>query len=351
MENAQAKFGKSFEPIAQWWTKQQVLALNFFSSGLDGWAMLGEAMSDTGKEAGAFERKTLALAVAQDNAKRAGRGLNAEARDLNDNLGDVEAQTSDTSRKLDTMWRNLDHAEASARGLDGALDDLNEALFGTDIRAGELASAKKDLAELKKAGPDSKSAEDVAIYNGKLAELRQRIFDIESQQAQAAGKEAYLDFLLEQRRAIEDVNDELAIYLDKLILAAQLEGLAAIGSAGGRRASQPAPPAINAPTVIEDPELRDDGSILLPGEGRAHGGPVTGGTPYIVGEEGPELFVPQTSGTIVPNGSTFGRSSGGGMTFVYAPTYSTASPAEAQRFASAVGPDIIRWARSAGVAV
>lgn len=36
-------------------------------------------------------------------------------------------------------------------------------------------------------------------------------------------------------------------------------------------------------------------------EGRASGGPVIGGTPYIVGEVGPELFVPSVSGSIVPN--------------------------------------------------
>jgi hypothetical protein len=36
--------------------------------------------------------------------------------------------------------------------------------------------------------------------------------------------------------------------------------------------------------------------------GKAAGGPVSGGTPYIVGERGPELFVPQASGNIVPNG-------------------------------------------------
>jgi phage-related minor tail protein len=33
-------------------------------------------------------------------------------------------------------------------------------------------------------------------------------------------------------------------------------------------------------------------------EGRAAGGPVSPGTPYIVGERGPELFVPQTAGRI-----------------------------------------------------
>lgn len=36
-------------------------------------------------------------------------------------------------------------------------------------------------------------------------------------------------------------------------------------------------------------------------EGKAIGGPVSQGTPYIVGERGPELFVPNSSGSIVPN--------------------------------------------------
>ncbi len=37
-------------------------------------------------------------------------------------------------------------------------------------------------------------------------------------------------------------------------------------------------------------------------DGRAVGGPVSAGTPYIVGERGPELFVPSISGSIIPNG-------------------------------------------------
>lgn len=47
--------------------------------------------------------------------------------------------------------------------------------------------------------------------------------------------------------------------------------------------------------------------------GRASGGPVSRGTPYIVGERGPELFVPNSSGSIVPNNRM------GGMTI--APVY------------------------------
>lgn len=49
---------------------------------------------------------------------------------------------------------------------------------------------------------------------------------------------------------------------------------------------------------------------------RATGGPVSGGSPYVVGERGPELFVPAVSGSIVPNNAVgsfmSGRSNGNG---------------------------------------
>ena len=38
------------------------------------------------------------------------------------------------------------------------------------------------------------------------------------------------------------------------------------------------------------------------GGGRAAGGPVSAGNAYMVGERGPEYFVPAVSGTIVPSG-------------------------------------------------
>ena len=44
------------------------------------------------------------------------------------------------------------------------------------------------------------------------------------------------------------------------------------------------------------------------GGGKAAGGMVSGGTPYVVGEKGAELFVPQTSGTIIPNNRLGGGS-------------------------------------------
>ena len=44
---------------------------------------------------------------------------------------------------------------------------------------------------------------------------------------------------------------------------------------------------------------------------KAEGGPVSANSPYIVGEKGPEVFVPTTAGTIIPNSSMGGQSVGG----------------------------------------
>jgi hypothetical protein len=45
--------------------------------------------------------------------------------------------------------------------------------------------------------------------------------------------------------------------------------------------------------------------------GRAAGGPVTAGMPYVVGERGREVFVPNQSGRIIPNSA--GGSGGGAV--------------------------------------
>jgi hypothetical protein len=60
---------------------------------------------------------------------------------------------------------------------------------------------------------------------------------------------------------------------------------------------------------ITAPLAKGIGDALFAGF-RAEGGPVGAGSAYVVGEEGPELFVPRSSGSIVPNGAM--GSSGGG---------------------------------------
>jgi phage-related minor tail protein len=44
---------------------------------------------------------------------------------------------------------------------------------------------------------------------------------------------------------------------------------------------------------------------------RAAGGPVSAGRGYVVGEAGPEYFVPKSSGTIIPNNALAGMTGSG----------------------------------------
>jgi len=68
---------------------------------------------------------------------------------------------------------------------------------------------------------------------------------------------------------------------------------------------------------ITAPLAKGIGDALFAGF-RAEGGPVGAGGAYMVGEKGPELFVPSSSGSIVPNGA-MGSSGGsaGGVTVNY----------------------------------
>ena len=51
-------------------------------------------------------------------------------------------------------------------------------------------------------------------------------------------------------------------------------------------------------------------------QGRAAGGSVTGGQPYMVGERGPELIIPHGSGgTVIPNNRLSGMMGGGGINY------------------------------------
>ena len=50
---------------------------------------------------------------------------------------------------------------------------------------------------------------------------------------------------------------------------------------------------------------------------RANGGTVSGNSPYLIGERGPELFVPSASGTIIPTNNLASAMGGGGRTINY----------------------------------
>jgi hypothetical protein len=91
--------------------------------------------------------------------------------------------------------------------------------------------------------------------------------------------------------------------------------------------------------------------------GKAAGGPVTGNTPYMVGERGPELFVPGSSGKIVPNNAL---GSGGGSANIVVNVDASGSSVQGneqegrqlgQLIAAAIQQELIKQKRPGGLLV
>ena len=86
--------------------------------------------------------------------------------------------------------------------------------------------------------------------------------------------------------------------------------------------------------------------------GKAAGGPVTGGQTYVVGEKGPELFTPTSSGHITPNDEL------GGSTNIVVNVDASGSDVEGdqeggrelgERLAAAIQSELIKQQRPGGL--
>jgi hypothetical protein len=127
---------------------------------------------------------------------------------------------------------------------------------------------------------------------------------------QVAAEEEKINALMkEQNRLFDDAGQILATGFEDAILSGQKlsEVLRAIGQDLVRLVFS---------NMVTQPLAKGIGTFLS--GMRAEGGPVNAGGAYMVGEKGPELFVPSSSGSIVPNGA-MGSSGGsaGGVTVNY----------------------------------
>ena len=109
------------------------------------------------------------------------------------------------------------------------------------------------------------------------------------------------------RRALQAMMDDLAASMSRTAnIAMTVTGPG--GASATNETPAPGPSAINdflsggigAPSGLAGFDLGGINWSAL--QGFANGGPVMGGRPIVVGERGPELFVPGSNGSIIPNG-------------------------------------------------
>jgi polyhydroxyalkanoate synthesis regulator phasin len=287
----------------------------------------------------------------------------ARADDLGDSILDVGSKAMEASDRvadsLENVIENFDTAKSELERLgQGAAD----AIYDPMIAKGKLAIVESDIVKERAIANSTKR---------KLAEID----DLEAS-GKISAKEA------KKRRAeLKETARQSKVRLaelnkDRIGLIAELKAYGKLSSkeqtkfiqdllkkwraATGAQKAQIA--ALIAQMARLDEAVRQtyqDYQRLGGGEQggpsrRAGGGPVDAKMPYLVGEEGPELFVPKAAGNIIPTGQTSrmlsgggaGMTSGGGMTLqVTVNAAPGMTPGAAREIGEAFGPAIYKWMR------
>lgn len=241
------------------------------------------------------------LGVFGEDAMRAWAKYTKEAK----NAGD---ETDVLAGKQEELKRETDYAAEAARGEQKALEGLAKQLraqtdpvFGLLTAEDRLTEAQKKAAEAtKKHGANSKEAQTA------LRELTVRALEVQA----AAGA---LGNTFDGKLTPELIGTLRAAGLTEDQIAAVGKQFRQAKKDGDKFAKHyKAKISVEYAGALAGSAAVNIGRLLT---GRAAGGPVTKGVPYIVGENRPEVFVPESNGRIAPSVGQYAASmsaSGGG---------------------------------------
>jgi hypothetical protein len=222
-------------------------------------------------------------------------------RDLGNFAGKAEDDVVTSADAMATKWKWSGAAIVRTLGdvadafdetwseLAGTADQAAEDIFGPLERRAELAANKLAQGQAKGtiADPES-SRQTVADARAELLGLQKDFFTLTAEMAGrgelTTGELGRLtDALRDQLKTA--THEESVSILNLLGLLTRL-----------RNAARGIFPVVPRTTGYAQGDR-------LPGQGgaRAHGGPVSANMAYMVGEKGPELFVPNTGGAVIPN--------------------------------------------------
>lgn len=219
----------------------------------------------------------------------AAEAIKAEQKAIQDLIADLQFEKTlvGQSAEQQEVMNNLRRLGSSA---------TEEQRVAVEAYTRDLVQAQEAQKLIEEtAGAMGKAAAEAVERMAQEAEEFREIWDGIGQSIEGAFADTFVDIVSGAEDAGEAMKRLIAYVLEliaqQLILQAIQGATRGGGGIGGLLASAA-------------------GAIL----GRAGGGPVNAGTPYQVGEHGPELFVPNAGGSIMPSGRM------GGSSFSYAPT-------------------------------
>lgn len=268
------------------------------------WGNLGEqAAKSLGEEPAEIVRMYAAVLA----------GLNSETLDAGEKFGLLFKKPSETGAEY------LARIEEAAGLVSEATDEMTASEYAAAQAQAELNAALEEQYELLKdtanvLSPVEQAQYDVATANLKVKDAQEKYNKAVEEFGPASDEAAVAAWGLEEakRRQAEQSGQYQAVIdaenqkLEEQRIAA-LKAADALGALGAKKATS-----------------GTGGKNLL--TGRASGGDVQGGTTYLVGEEGPELFRSRVSGTIIPTAQTLKMLGGGSTSTVTSQTINYNAP-------------------------
>lgn len=170
------------------------------------------------------------------------------------------------------------------------------------------SNALYDEADAKQRDPWANMQESVRKYGEEASNTGAQIGNAMTNAFKGA-EDAFVDFTMTGKLSFKSLASSVIADIARIQARKAIAGL--INMAIGAYASQPSSGAGSTGW---------DGYGSTLAGARASGGPVSGGSSYLVGERGPEIFTPPNSGTIIPNSGI----GGSGGTQITLNTYVTA---------------------------
>lgn len=300
-----------------------------------------KAEADAARSAGDGERELAKNLLAHELATLGATDATSDLADAEKRAGDMAASRAS---RLHEFALKLMEVRRDVQGARDALDDLAKNIldkeYGPRIAAGRIEELRAQIRDLtKEQGTYRKHSSDWVIVTGRIADAQEQLDELLGTQAKAAGDKAYVKWLQDQIAKMTAAGLNTDAYRRKLAaLLAEMKAVTSYASQYG-----------GGVTTI--------GSVGM----RQRGGPVWPGASFLVGERGPELFVPKGPGTIVP---LPGLSNAGEFSSAYSPSWKGGgmywivlnvnppigmSPGASREFAAQVGPSVGRWMQEQGI--
>ena len=229
-------------------------------------------------------------------------GFTDAQRELARESGSLFQTLSESEGPLGLYYQSLEDIAGGADVLRVNQDSLNETMVTAAANAGASAS---QLAILKIATGELTAEQAEAII--KQVALEQTLANLGQQYAN--GDATLGEYMSAAQEAVREINNMTvefdtstgAVNTNNESIGTLIGTMGEIPSEIRTHISITSDPIPNLPTGAGSTGAGNQGTNAGV-QARASGGPVNAGQPYIIGEEGPELFVPNVGGTVIANG-------------------------------------------------